>query len=223
MTYYKCLKPINLYFMQCSTCFYCRTKSDSTIIYSLDDEMGIPACKTHADFARRDIRADMHRKKTVMQHHAMHNEKFITLNTLLGCNIKVKRSNGAIDDGWCIMNRLGDYWKIYQQEGLWYITVTKDYILQKEMALQDLFETHDDVAIHSLVTECIELLNQGMYVDSYNEQIEYMAKKKEHDDMQETIQQIVDEAIQSVTNNTDSTTDEPSSKKRKFINEKPDE
>lgn len=93
------LEPCRLVMRQ-SACFYCGSSHYND--YILDDLFGIRACPQHATWATRDNMAFCHKSNMVSINQEKKNSLFSPLFEVLGNETRVKRSSGAIDDGWRI-------------------------------------------------------------------------------------------------------------------------
>ena len=170
-----CYKPCRLVLIR-NKCFYCDCTQEIKTYEGECRNNGILTCKEHENFAIRDIKADLHKRKhkIVLFYDLNKYSEMVEFKKILGNNIQVIRSNGEIDDNWTFANIINDNPAILtKNNNHWKITLVKDDI-QKDIYLSDFLNKklkyYQIDNFENILNNLITLLDNGIYKEYFNQQ-----------------------------------------------------
>lgn len=160
--------------MRPSVCEYCSqpVKHDVLVEYLF----GIKACGEHHSWATRDCRAYMHEHGMVRLSDAV---KIVGLSEFLAMlkekeyHIPVKRSSGAIDTDWSLIDDWYEYPMIMRVNGEWAVQL-RNSIFRKYIPVTEFLNQHSLEAFPLLFADhtrsALSVLEAGVYKAHYDEQ-----------------------------------------------------
>ena len=162
-----CLVPHSLC-MRPTICEYC--EQPDTRYVSIAHLFGIISCEAHYGWALRDCRAYMHLNQIVLLRDAKNIDglssvvqELISKNNLF----HVKRTSGAIETGWTLVEEAFEYPSIQKLDGTWSV-YTSNTKVRKYVPLEE-FVGHGDLSAES-VKQATDILDRGVYLAEYEKQ-----------------------------------------------------